>query len=169
MSPTLTGGCNCGAVRFEITEPLFDARYCHCTRCQRRTGAAASANASVALGSFRIVSGEDVLKSGDRTTVTRSGSVASAARRSSHAILRTTRRQGCGWARSTVIWAFDPNSASSSPTRLPGRRSPTTSFPTTPSDAGRDLHDSAPRYPAHNAFGRRWLVRSRPGGGCDVR
>src|SRR5207302_6856847 len=62
MSPTLTGGCNCGAVRFEITEPLFGARYCHCARCQRRTGTAASANAAVVPGSFRIVNGEAALK-----------------------------------------------------------------------------------------------------------
>jgi hypothetical protein len=53
----LTGGCGCGAVRFEVTEPLVAALYCHCTRCQRRTGTAASANASPAPGSFRIVKG----------------------------------------------------------------------------------------------------------------
>jgi hypothetical protein len=29
----LTGGCNCGAVRFEVTEPLVAASYCHCKRC----------------------------------------------------------------------------------------------------------------------------------------
>ena len=34
----LTGGCNCGGVRFEVTEPLVAASYCHCTRCQRRSG-----------------------------------------------------------------------------------------------------------------------------------
>ncbi len=34
----LTGGCGCGAVRFEISEPLTAAAYCHCTRCQVRTG-----------------------------------------------------------------------------------------------------------------------------------
>jgi hypothetical protein len=57
----LTGGCNCGAVRFEVTQPLARASYCHCTRCQRRSGAAASANAHPAPGSFRIVEGEDRL------------------------------------------------------------------------------------------------------------
>ena len=62
MSAVLTGGCNCGAVRFEISEPLVSARYCHCTRCQRRTGTAASANGAVAPGSFRIVAGEEALK-----------------------------------------------------------------------------------------------------------
>ena len=58
----LTGHCNCGAVRIEITSPLVSSTYCHCTRCQRRTGAAASANARVEPGSFRVVAGEDRLK-----------------------------------------------------------------------------------------------------------
>lgn len=38
------------------------ASYCHCTRCQRRSGAAASANAHPAPGSFNIVAGEDKLR-----------------------------------------------------------------------------------------------------------
>ena len=58
----LTGGCGCGAVRFEISEPLVSADYCHCTRCQRRSGTAASANAKPAPGSFRIVKGEAQLR-----------------------------------------------------------------------------------------------------------
>jgi hypothetical protein len=58
----LTGGCGCGAVRFEVTEPLVSALYCHCTRCQRRTGTGSSANASPAPGSFRIVQGEEHLR-----------------------------------------------------------------------------------------------------------
>ncbi|HLI58397.1 MAG TPA: GFA family protein [Solirubrobacteraceae bacterium] len=63
MSPPLTGTCNCGAVRFEVTEPFAGSTYCHCTRCQRRTGTAASANARVAASGFRIVRGEDRLRS----------------------------------------------------------------------------------------------------------
>jgi hypothetical protein len=55
----LTGGCGCGAVRYEIDRPLLSASYCHCTRCQRRTGTAASANGRVAPGAFRIVAGEE--------------------------------------------------------------------------------------------------------------
>ena len=58
----LTGRCNCGAVRFEVSEPLGEAGYCHCTRCQRRTGGAASAQAALAPGSLKIVSGEDALR-----------------------------------------------------------------------------------------------------------
>lgn len=58
----LTGGCNCGAVRFEVTEPLVFAAYCHCTRCQRRTGTGAAASAVTAPGSFSITSGRDKLR-----------------------------------------------------------------------------------------------------------
>jgi hypothetical protein len=58
----LTGGCGCGAVRFEVTAPPESARYCHCTRCQRRTGTAASASARLAPGSFHITRGEDRLR-----------------------------------------------------------------------------------------------------------
>jgi hypothetical protein len=61
-SAVLTGGCNCGAVRFEVTEQLVSARYCHCTRCQRRTGTAASATAAIVPGSFHVIQGEDRLR-----------------------------------------------------------------------------------------------------------
>jgi hypothetical protein len=62
MRLPLTGGCNCGAVRYEVTEPLVRASYCHCKRCQRRTGAAASAQAHPAPGAFRIVAGKEQLR-----------------------------------------------------------------------------------------------------------
>jgi hypothetical protein len=58
----LTGGCLCGGVRFEVDEPLLWASYCHCTRCQRRTGTAASAQARVAPGSLQIVAGEELIR-----------------------------------------------------------------------------------------------------------
>jgi len=57
----LHGGCACGAVRFEIDQPPVGATYCHCTRCQRRTGTAAAPSAQVVPGSFRIVAGEEHL------------------------------------------------------------------------------------------------------------
>jgi hypothetical protein len=57
----LTGGCLCGSVRFEVTEPLLVAGYCHCTRCQRRTGTAAAASARIVPGSLRILAGEELL------------------------------------------------------------------------------------------------------------
>ena len=59
--PPFSGGCLCGGVRFEVTEPLLVASYCHCTRCQRRTGTGASAQARIAPGSFRITAGEELV------------------------------------------------------------------------------------------------------------
>ena len=57
----LTGACGCGAIRFEVTRPFVSASYCHCTRCQRRTGAAASANGRAEPGTVRVVAGEEHL------------------------------------------------------------------------------------------------------------
>lgn len=57
--PHLTGGCVCGAVSIAISAPLQDAGYCHCTRCQRRTGTAASPGGRLAPGSFTITQGAE--------------------------------------------------------------------------------------------------------------
>jgi hypothetical protein len=65
---SVTGTCNCGAVQFEVTEPFAGSTYCHCTRCQRRTGTAAAPNARTVPGSFRVVRGEDRLRSWEPPT-----------------------------------------------------------------------------------------------------
>lgn len=61
----LTGHCLCGTVRYEITAPLVAAGYCHCTRCQRRTGGAAAASALVAPGTFRLLAGGKAVRDYD--------------------------------------------------------------------------------------------------------
>jgi hypothetical protein len=58
----LTGGCLCGGVRFEVAEAPTSASYCHCTRCQRRTGTASSVQAHIVAGSLRVTAGEDLLR-----------------------------------------------------------------------------------------------------------
>ena len=58
----LTGRCLCGAVRFEVTEPPATASYCHCTRCQRRTGTASSAQVRIVPGSLDVTAGEELLR-----------------------------------------------------------------------------------------------------------
>jgi hypothetical protein len=61
----LTGGCMCGDVRFEVSEPLVAALYCHCKRCQRRTGTAFSVSGLTVQGSFLITEGEELVRSWD--------------------------------------------------------------------------------------------------------
>lgn len=58
----LSGGCLCSGVRFELTEAPLTAGYCHCTRCQRRTGTASSAQVRINGRTLRVVRGEDLLK-----------------------------------------------------------------------------------------------------------
>ena len=44
---SLTGGCLCGQVRYTISaDPLFTG-ICHCTNCQKQSGAAFSVNVGV--------------------------------------------------------------------------------------------------------------------------
>ena len=49
-------------MRYEVSAPLVSAGYCHCTRCQRRTGTAAAASARIEPGSLRIVQGEELVQ-----------------------------------------------------------------------------------------------------------
>jgi hypothetical protein len=65
MGVHLTGHCLCGGVRFEISEPPISANYCHCTRCQRRTGTAAAPSARVDPAAFQIVAGEELVRAWD--------------------------------------------------------------------------------------------------------
>jgi hypothetical protein len=61
--PALRGGCLCGGVRFALSEPPSGAGYCHCTRCQRRTGTAASAQARIDGRTFHVLQGADLIES----------------------------------------------------------------------------------------------------------
>src|SRR5918911_4953209 len=61
----ITGHCLCGGVRYEISEPLENAGYCHCTRCQRRTGTAASAQARIPRGALTITKGDELIAAYD--------------------------------------------------------------------------------------------------------
>ena len=56
-----TGGCLCGGVRFTVTTPPALAGYCHCTRCQRRTGTASSAQAFVDGERLHVDSGAELV------------------------------------------------------------------------------------------------------------
>jgi hypothetical protein len=53
----------CGAVRFEVREPILGALYCHCKRCQRRSGSTFSVTALTMPGSFAVTQGEHLVRS----------------------------------------------------------------------------------------------------------
>ena len=36
---TMTGGCHCGAIRYEVKDKPFNHALCHCTDCRRHAGA----------------------------------------------------------------------------------------------------------------------------------
>jgi hypothetical protein len=59
----LHGGCLCGGVRFELSEPLLDAGWCHCSRCRRRTGGPASLQGRIVPGSLRVLEGAELVRS----------------------------------------------------------------------------------------------------------
>ena len=53
-----TGGCLCGAVRFQVTErPNMDA-YCYCKMCQRWSGSVLTSWAGFKAKDFRCTKGE---------------------------------------------------------------------------------------------------------------
>jgi hypothetical protein len=58
----MTGGCMCGAVRYELTGEPFDCGWCHCRTCQLASGAPAMTFASVATGQFIWRKGEDLVR-----------------------------------------------------------------------------------------------------------
>lgn len=53
----LTGGCQCGAVRYEITAPAEGLKTCHCGACQKQSGSAFGMSLAVAPDTFRLLSG----------------------------------------------------------------------------------------------------------------
>lgn len=59
---TRTGGCLCGAVRYEVDEPLEAIQLCHCRQCRKAQGSAFGANIPLARAAFRLRQGEDVLR-----------------------------------------------------------------------------------------------------------
>ncbi len=49
-----TGGCQCGKLRYEITEAPRLVYTCHCTDCQRMTSSAFSMGLVIADRAFRL-------------------------------------------------------------------------------------------------------------------
>ena len=59
---TVRGGCLCGGVRYELSEPFRRANFCHCSRCRKHSGAAASAQGRVPREGFTLLSGAELIE-----------------------------------------------------------------------------------------------------------
>jgi hypothetical protein len=58
----ITGGCLCGACRFEIDARLYDCGFCHCRICQRAAGAPMALFATAKTKNFRWTAGQPVMR-----------------------------------------------------------------------------------------------------------
>jgi hypothetical protein len=53
----LTGGCQCGAVRYEVSAAPSTIYVCHCGECRKQSASAFGVSVFVPRAAFRIVSG----------------------------------------------------------------------------------------------------------------
>ena len=53
-----TGGCLCGAIRFEYSGDVGAAGYCHCEDCRRVTGSAFNVGVGMQLDAFTLTQGK---------------------------------------------------------------------------------------------------------------
>ncbi len=58
MAETRTGGCQCGAIRYEVTGAPKQIVACHCTDCQRQSGSAFGMTMVVDQADFRLLQGD---------------------------------------------------------------------------------------------------------------
>ena len=57
----LVGECECGAVRYRVTDGFLYAANCHCSRCRAATGSAFKAFAGIEREKLEITEGVDAL------------------------------------------------------------------------------------------------------------
>ena len=58
---TITGGCLCGAIRYEMSTPLCDVHFCHCRMCQKAFGNLFGVFGSVPREALRFTAGSPEL------------------------------------------------------------------------------------------------------------
>jgi hypothetical protein len=57
MKTPFTGGCGCGAIRYQCTAEPLEMFQCHCRDCQRASGGACSCVVVVPAESFKLTRG----------------------------------------------------------------------------------------------------------------
>lgn len=60
-SRVLSGGCECGTVRYRVADAFRYAANCHCSRCRAATGSAFKAFAGIEREKLALTAGQDSL------------------------------------------------------------------------------------------------------------
>ena len=58
VSLPLTGQCQCGTIRYSVSEAPVMIYACHCTGCQKQTGSAFVMSATILETAFSLIAGE---------------------------------------------------------------------------------------------------------------
>lgn len=58
MSKPATGGCLCGNIRYTVNQPIEKIIVCHCTNCQKASGAGATHNAVLPTACLTLTEGQ---------------------------------------------------------------------------------------------------------------
>lgn len=58
----LSGSCLCGGVTYQCRGPLERIARCYCVQCRKASGGECATNADAAAGSFRLLTGQDLLR-----------------------------------------------------------------------------------------------------------
>ena len=53
----LSGGCQCGAVRYEVSSPPLEIYVCHCIECRKQSASAFGISVDVRSANVRIIQG----------------------------------------------------------------------------------------------------------------
>jgi len=51
------GGCQCGALRYELSQPPLAIWACHCNQCRKQSGSAFGMSAGIAVETLRFIAG----------------------------------------------------------------------------------------------------------------
>ncbi|GAB5471404.1 MAG: GFA family protein [Rhodospirillales bacterium] len=57
MAEKATGGCQCGAVRYELTAPPVNVYVCHCSECRRQSASAFGISVYLPSAAVRLTKG----------------------------------------------------------------------------------------------------------------
>jgi hypothetical protein len=60
LAKALRGGCQCGAIRYELTQAPLKLYACHCVECRKQSGSAYGVEMEVAHDAVRLVQGTPV-------------------------------------------------------------------------------------------------------------